>query len=222
MISLGNDWDNLLQDEFAKPYYVALRQFLKTEYAFQTIYPDMYHIYEALKMCAYADTRVVILGQDPYHGIGQANGLAFSVSVGVDVPPSLQNIYRELRDDVGCTIPKHGNLLSWAQQGVLLLNTCLTVRADAAHSHRGKGWETLTDAIISLLDQKDKPVVFLLWGNPSRQKVALLKNPKHLVLQAAHPSPLSAHRGFLGCRHFSQTNAFLTQNRQKPINWQIS
>jgi uracil-DNA glycosylase len=221
MISFNNDWDELLKEEFEKDYYIKLREFLKNEYNLKTIYPDKYKIFEALKLTSYHDTKVVILGQDPYHGENQAHGLAFSVQMGVGIPPSLVNIYKELKADLKCYIPNHGNLTSWAKQGVLLLNTSLTVIADNANSHRGKGWEIFTDHIIKLLNQKSAPVVFFLWGNPSKEKEKYITNKNHLVLTSAHPSPLSASRGFFGCKHFSKANEFLKKTGQSPIDWQI-
>ena len=221
MIKFNNDWDELLQEEFKKDYYVGLHEFLNNEYGSKTIYPDMHLIYEALKLSSYADTKVVILGQDPYHGERQAHGLAFSVQEGVAVPPSLANIYKELHTDLGCYIPNNGYLVPWAEQGVLLLNTSLTVRANLAASHRGKGWEYFTDRVIELLNQKPTPVVFLLWGNHAKEKAKLITNSQHLVLTSVHPSPLSAHRGFLGCNHFSQANEFLRVTGQSEIDWQI-
>lgn len=204
-----------------RDYYLALREFLKQEYSSKTIYPDMHLIFEALKLSSYSNVKVVILGQDPYHGERQAHGLAFSVQLGVAVPPSLGNIYKELRTDLGCYIPNNGYLVPWAVQGVLLLNTSLTVRANMAVSHRGKGWEYFTDRVIDLLNQKPTPVVFLLWGNHAKEKAKLITNPHHLVLTSVHPSPLSAHRGFLGCNHFSQANEFLRVTGQSEIDWQI-
>ena len=221
MIKLNNDWDDLLQDEFTENYYLTLRELLKQEYSSKTIYPEMHLIFEALKLSSYADTKVVILGQDPYHGEGQAHGLAFSVQQGVAVPPSLANIYKELHTDLGCSIPNNGDLTPWAKQGVLLLNTSLTVRANLAASHRGYGWEKLTDSIIRLLNDKPTPVVFMLWGNHAKEKAVLISNPRHFVLTSVHPSPLSAHRGFLGCKHFSRANAFLRETGQAEISWQI-
>ena len=221
MIPLGNDWDDLLKDEFKQNYYLKLRQFLKREYGMKTIYPDMYKIFEALRLTSYKDTRVVILGQDPYHGPGQAHGLAFSVQKGVRIPPSLVNIYKELETDLGCYIPNNGSLIPWAKQGVLLLNTSLTVVAGQANSHRNVGWEIFTDRIIRMLNEKSTPVVFLLWGSNARSKAAYITNSRHLVLTSVHPSPLSANRGFFGCRHFSRANAFLTGTGQEPIDWQI-
>ncbi|KGL40866.1 uracil-DNA glycosylase [Listeria newyorkensis] len=221
MIQLGNDWDALLQEEFMKDYYLKLRAFLKVEYGNQKVYPDMYDIFNALKYTAYQDVKVVILGQDPYHGAGQAHGMSFSVKLGVKTPPSLVNMYKELADDLGLVIPNNGYLLPWAEQGVLLLNTVLTVREGKPNSHANQGWEKLTDTIISLLGQKTEPVVFLLWGNNAKSKQPLLRNPNHLILTSVHPSPLSANRGFMGCRHFSKANHYLTQSGVAPINWQI-
>ncbi len=221
MVQIGNDWDELLKDEFQKEYYQKLRVFLAREYKTQTIYPGMYDIFNALRYTAYQDVKVVILGQDPYHGPGQAHGLCFSVKKGVNPPPSLVNIYQELHDDLGCYIPNNGYLKKWADQGVLLLNTVLTVRAHQANSHQGRGWEEFTDAIIRAVNEQDRPIVYLLWGRPAQMKKSMLNNPKHLILTAPHPSPLSAYRGFFGCKHFSQTNEFLRKNGVKPIDWQI-
>jgi len=221
MVHLGNEWDELLAEEFRQPYYLNLREFLKREYRTRTIYPDMYEIFTALKLASYSQIKVVILGQDPYHGPGQAHGLAFSVKPGVPIPPSLENIFKELRDDLGCSIPDNGCLIPWAEQGVLLLNTSLTVRAGQAGSHRGKGWEQFTDSIIRRLNDRPQPMVFMLWGNPAKAKLPLITNERHLVLAAAHPSPLSANRGFFGCRHFSKANAFLRANGMGEIDWQI-
>lgn len=221
MISFGNDWDRLLENEFKKDYYLRLRQFLKKEYSTKTIYPNMYNIYEALKLTSYENTKVVILGQDPYHGPNQAHGLAFSVQKGVATPPSLLNIYKELNNDLGCYIPNNGCLIPWAKQGVLLLNTVLTVVANQANSHRNRGWETFTDRVIQLLNVKSTPIVFLLWGRNAKSKSSYITNSKHLVLTSVHPSPLSASRGFFGCKHFSQANKFLTDSGQQPIDWQI-
>ena len=220
MIALGNGWDTLLQSEFEAPYYLALREFLKEEYASRRIYPGMYDIFRALKLTPPESVKAVILGQDPYHRPGQAHGLCFSVNDGVQPPPSLCNIYTELQSDIGMPIPRSGNLTRWAEEGVLLLNTTLTVREGAPQSHKGKGWEIFTDRIISILDQSDQPIVFLLWGSPARAKRQLIRNPKHLVLEAAHPSPLSAYNGFFGCRHFSRANEFLRQNGLDPIHWE--
>ena len=221
MIKFNNDWDELLQEEFKKDYYVGLHEFLNNEYGSKAIYPDMHLIFEALKLSSYANTKVVILGQDPYHGEGQAHGLAFSVQQGVEIPPSLLNIYKELHSDVGCCIPNNGCLTSWAEQGVLLLNASLTVTANSPASHRGMGWEKLTDRVIELLNDKPTPVVFMLWGKHAKEKAKLITNPHHLVLAAVHPSPLSAHRGFFGCRHFSKANDFLRRTGQREIDWQV-
>ncbi|MBR6025793.1 MAG: uracil-DNA glycosylase [Firmicutes bacterium] len=222
MVHIGNSWDEKLNGEFEKPYYLALREFLKSEYSKYTVYPGMYDIFNALKAASYEDVRVVILGQDPYHEPGQAHGMAFSVKPGIEPPPSLKNIYKELADDIpGFVIPDTGYLQSWAEQGVLLLNAVLTVRAHAANSHKGKGWEIFTDRVIELLNEKETPVVFLLWGANAKAKRVLITNPIHYVLTAAHPSPLSAYNGFFGCKHFSKTNELLEKSHQKPINWQI-
>ena len=222
MVQLGNDWDEILKEEWSKPYYLLLRKFLKQEYGSTTVYPDMHDIFNALKHTAFSEVKAVILGQDPYHGPGQAHGLCFSVKKGVEPPPSLQNIYKELRADLGITPPSHGQLTDWAKQGVLMLNTVLTVRAGQAASHRGNGWENFTDRVIDALNHKETPVVFLLWGRPAADKAKIITNPIHLKLEAPHPSPLSAHRGFLGCRHFSKANAFLAANGLQPIDWQIT
>ena len=222
MIEFGNDWDILLKDELKKDYYQKIRMILKSEYSSKTIYPDMYDIFNALKFTSYEDCKVVLLGQDPYHGEGQAHGLAFSVKPGIKTPPSLVNMYKELKEDIeGFTIPNNGYLTKWAKQGVLLLNTSLTVVANNANSHSGIGWAEFTDNIIKLLNEREKPLVFLLWGNNARRKKAFITNKNHLVLEAAHPSPLSAYNGFFGCRHISKTNEFLISNSQSPIDWQI-
>ena len=216
-----NDWADLLNDELKQPYYQELRQFLIGEYRTRKIFPDMYAIFNALHYTAYADTKVVILGQDPYHGEGQAHGLSFSVLPGVEPPPSLLNIFKELADDLGCTIPNNGCLKPWAEQGVLLLNTVLTVRAHQAASHQGKGWEQFTDKIIELLNAREKPMAFILWGAPARRKKAMITNPQHFIVESPHPSPLSAFRGFFGSRPFSKVNSFLESTGQEPINWQL-
>ena len=218
---IGNDWDQVLKEEFDKPYYQTLRTFLDKEYSSKTIYPIAKYIYTALKLTSYKDTKVVILGQDPYHEPGQAHGLAFSVGKNVEIPPSLQNIYKELHDDMGCEIPNHGYLIDWAKQGVLLLNTVLTVRAHQANSHKGQGWEYLTDSIIEKLNSKDEPVVFILWGANARSKKSLITSPKHMIIESVHPSPLSAYNGFFGSKPFSKTNQFLIKNNINPIDWQI-
>ncbi|UFJ40260.1 uracil-DNA glycosylase [Brevibacillus humidisoli] len=218
---LRNDWGPLLQDEFEKPYYLQLRQFLVEEYRTKTIYPDMYDIFNALHYTAYADTKAVILGQDPYHGPGQAHGLSFSVKPGVATPPSLQNMFKELQQDLGCTIPNNGYLVRWAEQGVLLLNAVLTVRRGAANSHRGIGWEKFTDRVISILNEREKPVVFLLWGKNAQEKRELITAPHHHIISSPHPSPFSANRGFFGSRPFSRTNQFLKSIGSEQIDWQI-
>ena len=218
---INNDWDDILKDEFEKEYYIKLREFLDYEYNHYIIYPKARDLYNALRYTSFKDTKVVIIGQDPYHEEGQAMGLSFSVNKGIKIPPSLVNIYKELYTDLKIEIPSHGNLEYWARQGVLLLNAVLTVRAHSANSHKNKGWETLTDTIIQKLNDKDSPVVFLLWGKNAKEKAKYITNPKHLVLEAAHPSPLSAYNGFFGCHHFSKTNDFLIKNNLKPIDWQI-
>lgn len=222
MVNIGNSWDTILAEEFKSEYYLKLREFLKREYATQTIYPDMYDIFNALKYTAYEDVKVVMIGQDPYHGPGQAHGLCFSVKRGVMPPPSLQNIFKELQNDVGFRIPNNGELTDWTKQGVMLLNTVLTVRAGQANSHKGQGWELLTDAVIRKLNEREKPIVFMLWGRNAKDKQRLITNRAHLVLTAAHPSPLSAYNGFFGCRHFSRANEFLIKTGQQPIDWTIS
>lgn len=221
MVNLGNSWDSLLAEEFRKPYYLQLREFLKQEYSGYRVFPPMHDIFNALRYTPYEKVKAVILGQDPYHEPNQAHGLAFSVRRGVTPPPSLKNIYKELYSDLGVTAPAHGELTSWAEQGVLLLNTALTVRMGQANSHRGKGWETFTDSVIRLLNDKPGPLVFLLWGGNAKSKLPLLTNSAHLVLTAAHPSPLSAFNGFFGCRHFSAANAYLQQHGVAPIDWQL-
>lgn len=221
MVLLGNDWDEILKDEFKKDYYLKLREFLKNEYKTHSIHPDMYDIFNALKWTSYKDTKVVILGQDPYHEVGQAHGLAFSVKVGVKIPPSLLNMYKELQNELGLYIPNNGYLEKWAHQGVLLLNSALTVRDGLANSHRGKGWEIFTDTVIKKLNEREDPIVFLLWGNNAREKASLITNPNHYILTAAHPSPLSASRGFFGCGHFKRANEILLKQGNKEIDWQI-
>ena len=221
MVNIGNDWDNILKDEWEKPYYINLRGFLKTEYASRTIYPPMNDIFNALKYTSFKDTKVVIIGQDPYHGEGQAHGLCFSVKKGVDIPPSLRNMYKELETDLGIISANHGELTKWAQEGVLMLNNVLTVRAGEPNSHKGYGWEKFTDRVIAELDKKDTPVVFLLWGANARKKAEIIKNPIHKKLITVHPSPLSAYGGFFGCGHFSKTNEILKESGQTPIDWQI-
>lgn len=216
-----NDWGQYLKEEMAQPYYRQLRQFLIGEYSTKQIYPDMYSIFNALHYTSYADTKVLILGQDPYHEPGQAHGLSFSVQPNVPPPPSLVNIFKELETDLGCTVPNNGCLEPWARQGVLLLNTVLTVQAHRANSHRDKGWEIFTDKIISLLNQREKPVAFILWGSPARRKKAMITNPQHFIVESPHPSPLSAYRGFFGSHPFSKVNKFLESVGEEPINWQL-
>ena len=220
MVHLGNDWDEILAGEFQKEYYLRLRQILKQEYCTQTIYPSMYDLFNALRFTPCSQVKAVIIGQDPYHGPGQAHGLSFSVQKGVPIPPSLQNIFKELQDDLGVQPPHHGCLEAWARNGVLLLNNVLTVRAGQPNSHKGIGWETFTDDVIKILNERDQPIVFLLWGANARAKQPLLTNPNHLVLTAPHPSPLSAYSGFFGCRHFSKATHFLNQHGV-TMDWRI-
>ena len=216
-----NDWADFLDAELKQPYYLELRKFLIDEYSTRRIFPNMYDIFNALHFTSYAATKVVILGQDPYHEPGQAHGLSFSVLPDVPPPPSLMNIFKELRDDLGCFIPNNGCLKPWAEQGVLLLNTVLTVRAHMANSHRGHGWEIFTDKIITLLNEHERPLAFILWGNPARRKKSMITNPKHFIVESAHPSPLSASGGFFGSRPFSRVNKFLESIGSAPIDWQI-
>lgn len=219
---IANDWLAAVSEEFKAPYYRELYTFIKEEYGKTVIYPPADDIFNAFHFTPLSKVKVLLLGQDPYHNVNQAHGLSFSVLPSQkDIPPSLQNIYQELHDDLGCAIPNNGYLKKWADQGVLLLNTVLTVRAHQANSHHGKGWEKFTDAVIRAVNEQDRPVVYLLWGRPAQSKMPMLTNPKHLVLKAPHPSPLSAYRGFFGCRHFSQTNAFLEEHGIEPIDWQI-
>lgn len=221
MPAIDNDWLEPLSEEFKKDYYKKLYLKVKDEYSKAIIYPPSEDIFNAFLYTPLSKVKVVIIGQDPYHGEGQAHGLCFSVKQGVDVPPSLVNIYKELNTDCGCTIPNNGYLKKWADQGVLLLNNVLTVRAHMAHSHAGIGWEEFTDAAIDILNRQDRPIAFMLWGSPAQKKCNNLNNPKHLILKAPHPSPLSAYRGFLGCKHFSKVNEFLKENNLEPIDWQI-
>ncbi len=222
MAALTGDWEEALSGEFKKDYYKELYKKIMEEYKTQVVYPPSADLFNAMHYTPLHEVKVVILGQDPYINPGQAHGLCFSVRKGVEPPPSLKNIYQEIHDDLGLPIPTTGELTSWAKQGVLLLNTVLTVRAGQSNSHRGIGWETFTDAVIRAVDREDRPIVFLLWGSPAKRKQELLHNPKHLVLSSSHPSPLSAYRGFLGCRHFSQTNRFLKENGVEPIDWRIA
>ncbi len=221
MVNIGNEWDEILKGEFEKEYYLKLREFLKYEYSHYEVYPNMYDIFNSLKYTSYNSVKAVILGQDPYHEPGQAHGLCFSVKKGTPLPPSLQNIYKELYSDLGIPPAKHGELISWAQNGVLMMNTVLTVRRGQANSHKNHGWEIFTDRVIELLNQREKPIVFILWGANARSKTKLITNPNHFILQSAHPSPLSAYNGFFGNKHFSKTNEFLVQHGIEPIDWRI-
>ncbi len=218
---IGNDWDSLLKDEYNKDYFKDLEKFVLKEYNAKTIYPKINEVYNAFRYTSFNDIKVVIIGQDPYHGENQAEGLCFSVKKGVQKPPSLVNIFKELHDDLGYAIPKNGSLVSWTKEGVLLLNAVLTVEKDKAASHKGKGWEIFTDEVIKIINKKDTPVVFILWGSYARSKKELITNKKHFIIESAHPSPLSAHNGFFGSRPFSRTNNFLIEHRLKPINWEI-
>ena len=221
MAAIDNDWLPAVNAEFKKPYYAELYKFVKEEYSKVAVFPPADEIFSALHLTPLSKVKVVIIGQDPYHNVGQAHGLCFSVRPEVEIPPSLVNIYKELQSDLGCKIPNNGYLVKWAEQGVLLLNTVLTVRAHQANSHQGKGWEQFTDAIIRAVNAEDRPIAYLLWGRPAQSKMSMLTNPKHKVFTAPHPSPLSAHRGFFGCKHFSQANKFLEENGVSPIDWQI-
>ncbi|MBE6568029.1 MAG: uracil-DNA glycosylase [Ruminococcaceae bacterium] len=221
MVELHNEWDDILKDEFEKDYYLKIRKFLANEYRNRTVYPDMYDIFNALKYTPFSEVKAVIIGQDPYHEPNQAHGLSFSVQKGVEIPPSLVNIYKELEDDLGIKPPSHGNLVTWAKQGVLLLNATLTVRAHEANSHAGIGWQIFTDRVISLLNESPSPIAFLLWGANARRKKELITNKKHFIIESAHPSPLSAYRGFFGSRPFSKINQFLERNGRAPIDWHI-
>ena len=221
MVQIGNDWDEVIGAEFDKEYYQHLRATLAAEYRMRTVYPDMHNIFNALKMTAYKDVKVLLLGQDPYHGAGQAHGLAFSVQPGVEIPPSLLNMFKELESDIGMPRPQTGCLIPWTRQGVMLLNTVLTVREGEPNSHKKLGWMQFTDQVISKLNERKDPVIFLLWGNNAKEKLPLITNHHHFVLMAAHPSPLSASRGFFGCRHFSKVNALLAQMGKAPIDWSL-
>lgn len=222
MPMITNDWEEKLKPEYKKDYYKKLYQTVNAEYASgKKIFPPADDIFNAFHLTPLKDVKCVIIGQDPYHNDGQAHGLCFSVKPDVEIPPSLVNIYKELEDDLGCTIPNNGYLVKWAKQGVLMLNSVLTVRAHQANSHQGIGWEQFTDAVIDILNEENRPIVFLLWGKPAQNKAAKLNNPNHLILKAPHPSPLSAYRGFFGCKHFSQANAFLEKHGLAPIDWQI-
>lgn len=221
MSMIANDWLAELGSEFKKPYYKTLYEFVKQEYSTTQVFPPAEDIFNAFHLTPLSKVKVVIIGQDPYHNVGQAHGLCFSVKPDVDIPPSLVNIYQELHEDLGCDIPNNGYLVKWAKQGVLMLNTVLTVRAHNANSHRGKGWEEFTDAAIRALNKQDRPIVFILWGRPAQMKKSMLNNPNHLILEAPHPSPLSAYRGFFGSKPFSKTNQFLQEHGAAPIDWQI-
>lgn len=220
-MAIDNDWLEPIKNEFKKPYYAKLYNKVNEEYSKYTIFPPKQDVFNAYTFTPLNKVKVLILGQDPYHDYNQAHGLAFSVNYGVDIPPSLVNIYKELNDDCGCYIPDNGYLKKWSEQGVMLLNTVLTVRAHNANSHRGIGWEEFTDATIRILNEQQRPIVYMLWGKPAQSKIPMLNNPKHLVLCAPHPSPLSAYRGFFGCKHFSKANDFLVSNNETPIDWQI-
>lgn len=221
MVKIGNSWDTVLREEFKKEYYLKLREFLKQEYGQGTVYPDPDNIFNALKLTSYDDAKAVIIGQDPYHEPGQAQGLSFSVPRGMKQPPSLVNIFKEMQADLGIRPPDHGCLEGWAREGVLLLNAVLTVREHQANSHRGKGWENFTDSIIEALNNRQKPLVFILWGNNAKAKAKLITSPRHHIITGAHPSPLSAHNGFWGGRYFSGTNDFLEEQGIEPINWKL-
>ncbi len=221
MVHIGNDWDELLSSEFSKEYYQELRQFLISEYRNHTVYPDMHDIFNAFKYTSYKGTKIVIFGQDPYHEPLQAHGLAFSVQEGVRIPPSLGNIYKELKNELGCYIPNNGMLKKWAEQGVMLLNSALTVRGGMANSHRNKGWEQFTDAVVKLYNKREEPIIFMLWGNNAKEKASYITNPNHIIFTSVHPSPLSASRGFFGCGHFKNANDVLSKLGMEPIDWQI-
>lgn len=221
MSQITNDWLDAISSEFKKPYYRDLYNFVKDEYSRTVVYPPADDIFNAFHFTPLSKVKVLILGQDPYHNVNQAHGLSFSVKPGEDIPPSLQNIYKELNEDLGCYIPNNGYLEKWAREGVLLLNTVLTVRAHQANSHQGRGWEQFMDAVINAVNEQDRPIVYMLWGRPAQSKAPMLTNPKHLILKAPHPSPLSAYRGFFGCKHFSMANEFLEKNGVEPIDWQI-
>lgn len=218
---IQNDWLEPLKPEFSKPYYKELYKKVQEEYNTKLVFPPADDIFNAFHFTPLSEVKVVIIGQDPYHNVGQAHGLCFSVKPDVDIPPSLVNIYKELKEDLGCYIPDNGYLEKWAKQGVLMLNSVLTVRAHQANSHQGMGWEKFTDAVIRAVNEQDRPIVYMLWGRPAQNKAKSVNNPKHLLLKAPHPSPLSAHRGFFGCKHFSQANEYLKKNGLEPIDWQI-
>lgn len=221
MVHIGNSWDAVLEEEFHKEYYIKLRSFLKDEYSHHTVFPSMYDIFNAFKATDYNDVKAVILGQDPYHEPNQAHGMAFSVKPDVAIPPSLVNMYKELEQSLGCYVPNNGYLMKWAEQGVLLLNTTLTVRCGSANSHSQAGWQIFTDNVIRKLNERKDPIVFLLWGSNARRKAELIDRERHFILEAPHPSPLSAYRGFFGCNHFAKTNRILEKLGKEPIDWQI-
>lgn len=221
MVDFGNDWNDILIGEFDKEYYRILRGFLKREYAEETIYPNMYDIFNAFKATAYNDVKVVIIGQDPYVGVNQAHGMCFSVKPNILLPPSLKNIFKEINADLGIPMPKNGYLMPWAKQGVLLLNTILTVRQGRPLSHKGYGWEQFTDTVLEKLNERQKPIIFMLWGEPAKKKASLITSPRHYILKAAHPSPLGAYQGFFGCKHFSKANELLLSMKETPIDWRI-
>jgi len=221
MVQLGNSWDSILEEQFSQEYYLRLREFLKYEYSHYKVFPDMYDIFNAFRYTDYDDVKAVILGQDPYHEPGQAHGMAFSVKPGVSIPPSLQNIYKELQTSLDCYIPNNGYLVKWAEQGVLLLNTTLTVRSGNANSHSQQGWQIFTDNVIRKLSDRAEPIVFILWGSNARRKAEIIDRSRHFILEAPHPSPLSAYRGFFGCNHFAKTNEILINLGKTPIDWQI-
>ena len=221
MININEEWKNALSEEFEKPYFKTLWEQVLEEYSTNEIFPPIEDVFNAFNYTPLSKVKCVIIGQDPYHNVGQAHGLCFSVKPGVAIPPSLVNIYKELYDDIGFQIPDNGYLEKWAKQGVLMLNTVLTVRAHEANSHKGMGWEKFTDAVIKVLNEQDRPIVYLLWGAPAQKKAAKVDNPKHLLLKAPHPSPLSSYRGFFGCKHFSKTNEFLIENRLETIDWSL-
>ncbi len=220
--NLKNDWANLLREEFQKPYYLELREFLKKEYSENMIYPNRNDIFNSLQFTPYQEVKVVLLGQDPYHGPNQAEGLSFSVKKDIPIPPSLRNMFKELQDDIGCPLPTEGSLVHWAEQGVLLLNTVLTVRKGEANSHRGKGWEQFTDQVINKLNDREKPVIFMLWGRPAQSKKRLIDTSRHFIIESPHPSPLSAHRGFFGSKPYSKANEFLKEIGEAEIDWCLS
>lgn len=221
MFKIGNDWDKFFQEEFKEDYFCKLKDFLKEEYKENIIYPSQEDIFSPFKFSSYENTKILILGQDPYHGENQAHGLAFSVKPGVKIPPSLRNIYKEIESELGIKKPNNGYLVSWAKQGMLMMNTVLTVREGKANSHKGKGWEKFTDKVIELLNKKKEPMIFILWGNNAKKKKKLIDDSKHFIIEGVHPSPLSANRGFFGCNHFKEVNKILISLGKKEIDWSI-